>query len=284
MKVWLNGEIIDAERATLPVTDRGVLYGDALFETFRTYDGVPFKLDEHLRRLADSGEFFNLNVPIEADGLRDAVTALLAANRMTDAAVRLTVTRGAVSGPLGLIDSGCPNAFMTLRQITYPPELYERGMKLITSTVRRNSFSPLSRHKTANYLDALLARREAQAAGADEALMLDEIGNVAECTTANIFAVVNDVVMTPLLDGPILPGVTRATALEICRGLSMRTSEEPFAPEVLHKADEVFITNSVLELMPVTTLDGKTIGAGGPSGPGPTYLRLHKAYRELVRN
>ena len=280
MKVWLNGSITDAEAARVPVTDRGLLYGDALFETFRTYSGVPFRLEGHLARLASSGQLFNLKLPLTAGEVRAIVGQLLSANRLTDAVVRLTVTRGTLEGPLGLDEPQSPNVFITLREPAYPPELYRRGMKLVTATVRRNSLSPLSRHKTANYLDALLARREARSAGADEALMLDEAGNVAECTTANVFAVRDDVVLTPPLGAPILPGVTRAVVLELCQRLSIKTRQEPCAPDLLRGASEVFITNSVLELAPVTTLDGKPVGTGAP---GAVSLGLREAYREQVR-
>jgi len=279
LKIWLNGNVLTPEAAAIPVTDRGLLFGDALFETFRAYRGVVFRLRDHLARLADSCRFFNLELPLTLEEVRRAVTALLAANQMTDAAVRLTLTRGPVNAPLGLPASDRSNLFMTLRRPGYPPELYDRGLRLITASVRRNDFSPLSRHKTTNYLDALLARREAAQAGADEALMLDNTGAVTECATANVFAVRDDAVLTPALDAPILPGVTRAVVLELCDALSLPVSDRRISPEDLRNVDEVFVTNSVIELAPVTSLDGRPVGTGKP---GPLYQRLAQAYRDCV--
>jgi branched-chain amino acid aminotransferase len=279
VKIWFNGNVIEEDRPVLAATDRGVLFGDALFETFRTYGGTPFRLERHLARIEDSGVFFKMTLPCPAEAIRKAVRELLAANEMTDAAVRITLTRGAVAGPLGLAESGRENVFMTLRSPGYPEELYHEGVRLIVSTVKRNSFSPLSRHKTANYLDALVARQEAQEAGAEEALMLDETGGVAECTTANIFAVRGGVVWTPPLEAPILPGVTRETVLEICRELGQSACEGRLELEELRGADEAFITNSVMEVMPVRTLAGKPVGTGRP---GPVYRRIREAYRRAV--
>lgn len=280
MKIWFDGSIRGDDEPVLSVSDRGVLYGDGLFETFRTYGGVPFRLERHLARLAESRAFFRLGFPWEKEEIATGVGELLAANGMKDAAVRLTVTRGAATGPLGLVESDRVKVFMTVRSPGYAEELYREGIRMMVSSVRRNSCSPLSRHKTTNYLDALVARQEAHEAGVEEALMLDEGGAVAECTTANIFAVRGEAVVTPPLAAPILPGITRATIIEICRQMKQDVREEAMSLEQLREADEVFITNSVMEVMAVRELAGKAVGTGRP---GTVYRRIREAYRGLVR-
>lgn len=281
MKVWLNGEIVDAHEARVPLLDRGLLYGDGLFETFRTYGGRPFALEAHLERLLSSAAFFNLRVPVNAAALRRAIDELLRTNELTDAGVRLTVTRGPSSGPLGLPEPASPNVFIHPRRLPiYPEELYRQGMKLVTSSVTRNGGSPASRHKTLNYMDSLLARQQAQERGADEALMLDESGQVAECATANVFAAVDGAVLTPSLKSPILAGVTRAIVLDCCRERAIPVRQESFDPVKLRQAEEVFLTNSLMELMPVTLFDGVPVGSGRP---GPVVESLSRMYRSRVR-
>lgn len=280
--VWLNGELIPADRPLWPGDERGLLYGDGLFETMRAYGGHVFRLTDHLRRLHEAAAHLAIAPLPDAATLAGTVENLLAANNLSarhdagDAYLRITVTRGRGGAPADLHAAGTPSVLMTTRRFDgYGAELYTRGMRLATSDIRRNDTSPLSRLKTLNYLDSILARARALEGGYDEALMQNTRGAVAEAASANIFAVSEDgAILTPPVSDGLLPGITRAVVMELAE-----VTEVSMMPDCLAAAREVFLTNSLMEIMPVTAIDGEPVGDGQP---GPVTRQLMQRFREQV--
>jgi branched-chain amino acid aminotransferase group I len=276
MQVWLNGEMIERDRATVSVLDRGFLYGDGLFETVRAYAGTPFQPAEHLARLQASGSVLGIPVP---DGLDKVIAQLIRANGLGDAYVRVTVSRGPHTGALAPDDPPTPTVLVEARPLhPYPVTLYERGAVAVVSSLPHDGSNPLRRHKTTSYLLSILARREAKQRGADEALLLDPAGNVAEGATSNVFCVRGGELFTPPLDLNILPGVTRATVIDLARRAGIPVREERFRLASLLYANEVFLTNSLMELLPLHFVEDH---AFSPI-PGPVTQVLAEAYRALV--
>ena len=282
--IYFNGHLVPLSRAKLSPFDYGFLYGYGLFETMRAYDGHIFLLDRHLTRLHHSSESLGLThsvITSEANkSLETACFKTLEANKLRDARIRLTLSAG--EGDMIPDPDTCsaPTVLITVKNIhPLPFEKYEKGFKSVLSSVRRDSQSLLSRLKSTCYVNNILARMEAKAAGADEALLLNELGHLAEGSTSNIFLVNKEMLITPSLESGILPGITREAVLEIAHTLSIKTVERETALNELTEADEVFITNSILEIMPLTWFDGKPIGTGKP---GRLTINLMTAYRKLV--
>ncbi len=276
--VYLNGALIPRSQAVISVMDYGFLYGFGLFETMRAYNGQVFRLGRHLRRLRLSAEI--LGLAEEIPDLTDAVRETIQANGLSDARIRITVS----SGEGGMVpDPGtCRRLTVLILAGLYKPysePVYEKGFEAITSSIHRNSQSPLSRLKSANYLESLLAKQEAKNAGADEALCLNEKGLLAEASMSNIFLVSDGRLLTPKEDSGILPGVTRETVLELADQLKISFSEREISLEEVGQTEEAFLTNSLIEIMPLTMVDGKTIGSGGP---GPVTRKLRTEYQKLV--
>jgi branched-chain amino acid aminotransferase len=283
MKVYLNGQLVDKEKAVVSVFDHGVLYGDGVFEGIRAYNGRVFKLREHLDRLFNSARAIMLQIPMTKKALEAAVLATLRANRLKDAYIRLVVTRG--EGDLGLDPRKCtkPSIFIITDKITlYPQELYEKGLSVITSSVRRNIAEALNPCiKSLNYLNNVLAKAEAARHDAPEAIMLNREGYVAECTGDNIFVLKENTLITPPTSAGALEGITRNIVMDIAKNkLKLLVKEELFTPYHIYIGDEVFLTGTAAEVIPVTEVDGRMIGDGGP---GKTTLRLIKEFRELTR-
>jgi branched-chain amino acid aminotransferase len=276
--VYLNGSLVPFNQAVISPLDYGYLYGMALFETMRSYKGRVFRLDQHLQRLALSAE--ELGIKVDIKELHDAVKSTIQANKLDDARVRLTVSAG--EGEMTPDTSTCikPTVLVIARQYhPYPDGVYERGFRGILSSFRRNSQSLLSRIKSANYLESLFARQEARKAGADEVVCLNERGLVAEASMSNIFLVCGGVLKAPGLDSGILPGITRGTVLELAAQQGIPTSEGDIMLAELFNAEEAFLTGSLIEVMPLTVIDNKTIGTGKP---GDITGKLMTAYRKLV--
>ncbi len=276
--VYLNGVLVPPSQASIPVMDYGFLYGYGLFETMRAYGGRVFCLDRHLARLYCSAEM--LGIKIGALDLKSAVTDTLRANQFSEARIRITVSIG--EGGMAPDPGTCkkPTVLIVAGPYhSYPDAVYEKGLSAIISSMRRNSQSPLSRLKSANYLESILAREQARAAGASEAICLNEKGLLAEASMSNIFLVTNGILRTPGTQSGILPGVTRETVLELANKLGIKAVEQDIHLEELLQAEEAFLTNSLIEVMPLTELDGKPIGSGRP---GLLTRRLMLAYRELV--
>ena len=276
--VYVNGEIVGRDAATVSAFDRSFLYGDGLFETVRAYEGAPFRMDEHLDRLAGSAGALGIPMPARA-AVADAVARLIDLNGLGDAYVRITLSRGTHAGALAPDEPPEPTLVIEARELRpYPPELYERGARAIVSSLTHDSSSPVRRHKTTSYITNVLARSEAKERGADEAILLDAAGRVAEGATSNVFCVRGGRLVTPPLDMNILPGVTRAAVIALAREAGHAVDEAPFGLAELRSADEVFLTNSLMEVMPVRSVDGREV-AGAPD---PVSCLLRRAYGELI--
>ena len=274
--VFVNGELVEEAAARVPALDRGLLYGYGLFETMRSYGGHLFRLQEHYRRLCEGAALLGLETPLSLPALREAIRAVLERNGLTDASLRLTVT----AGPSDATEPSKAQVVLFARGPTdYPEALYERGMAAVISPIRRNETSPLSRVKSLNYLDNLLAREEARRQGADEAVLLNSQGFVAEGSASNVFLVKGNELLTPSVQSGALPGITRQVVLELAPAAGLGSKEAEIEPEALSEAGEAFLTSSLKEVMPLTMLDGRPLGSGRP---GPVSKRLRRLYRELV--
>lgn len=280
---WLswNGRIVAPGEARVSPLDRGVLYGDGLFETMRAYGGRVFRLEAHLERLAASAPIVRFPLPWTAAELAAAVTGLLAASGLGDAYLRLTALRG--EGPAGPAPGECPAAhyFVIARPLTpYPARCYEEGATAIVAPTRQNEGSPLARVKSTSYLNHALAVAAARDAGAEEALLLNNRDELAEGATSNLFAVRGDALLTPPVESGCLPGITRAVVLERASALGLAASLRPFTLADLLAADEAFFTNSLREVMPLVRVGPHAVGSGRP---GPVTARIAADYRWVVR-
>lgn len=277
--VFLNGSLLPLSQAMISVLDYGFLYGYGLFETMRAYQGRVFLLDSHLSRLTAASE--TLGFSVANIDLKTAVADVLQANRLGNARIRIAISIG--EGGMIPDPSTCDKATVVILATEYHPyseKIYRAGFKAIMSSIHRNSQSPLSRLKSANYLESLLAKQHARSAAVDEAILLNEKGHLAEASMSNIFLVTDSTLLTPAEDSGILSGITRAAILELCGQLSIKCHEGIMTLEKLFSAEEAFLTNSLMEIMPLTEIDGKAIG---PGRPGPITEKLMAAYKRLVR-
>lgn len=281
-QIYINGEYFSKDDAKISVYDHGLLYGDGIFEGMRIYNGKVFRLQEHLLRLWESALAISLKIPINFEQLTNDVNEAVSRNGLQDGYIRLIVTRGA--GALGLDPFRCSNAqvIIIVDKITlYPDELYQNGLELVTASTIRNHPAALSpRIKSLNYLNNVLAKMEGLKAGCKEALMLNHLGQVAECTGDNVFVVKAGKLLTPPKEAGILEGITRNAVLELAIEAGIATDELPLTRHDLFTADECFLTGSAAEVIPVVILDGRTIGSGKP---GPITKKLNDAFRELVQ-
>jgi len=281
MKIFIDGEFVDREQAKISVFDHGLLYGDGVFEGIRAYNGRIFKLEEHVQRLFDSAKAILLNIPMTAEQLCDACVRCCALNNLHDGYLRLVVTRGV--GSLGLNPESCakPTVIIIADKIQlYSPEVYEKGMRIVTSSTRRVSpavFSPAI--KSLNYLNNILAKIEGQLAGAQEVLMLNEQGYVAECSGDNVFIVKNNVIFTPPIYAGALGGITRRVVIELLHQANMKVVEIQLTRYDVYTAEECFLTGTGAEIVPVVEVDGRTIGNGTP---GVVTKSMMDAYRKLT--
>lgn len=283
--IYLNGQLVPRPSARLSPFDHGFLYGYGLFETMRAYGGHVFRLEGHLARLRRSARSLGLthsalHVADGEDSLEAACIKTLQANNLSDARLRLTVSAG--EGDMTPDPDTCshPTVLVTARILAMPSaQKYESGFAAIMSSLRRNTRSPLSRVKSTCYMENILARMEARAARCDEAILLDERGYLAEGSTTNIFLVKGGELITPSLESGVLAGITREAILELARCKNTGIQERQVQPEELFEADEAFLTNSILELMPLTRFESKPVG---PGRPGLLTRELLAAYRELV--
>jgi len=275
-KVYLNGQLIENVKATVPVSNPGLLHGVGLFETLRSYDGRPFKLPEHIERLRASAVALNMPVDDAIEKIPVAVEQVLDANKLKDARIRFTVI------PPGPQTSSAEPTLLVAAEATagYPAELYEQGMMVyVCDTYRQSKFDPLVGHKTTSYLSRLLALRNAHDRACGEALWFTPDNYLAEGSISNIFIVKNGQLRTPPLDTPILPGVTRATVLQIARQLECPTEETACTLKDLLEADEIFLTNAIMEIMPVTNIERKPVAN---EKPGPLTQKLAVTYQALI--
>lgn len=280
MYVYLNGKIVPSKEAVVSVFDHGFLYGDGIYETMRAYDGIIFKLDEHLNRLSRSASLISLSVPLDVSSLKIALYETLIANSLKNAYIRLTVSRG--SGAIGLDPDLCPEpaiVIITQQLKEYPQSLYKNGINLIIAETRRNhkdAINPLI--KSLNFLNNILAKIEAKRAGAYEAVMLNTAGKLTEGTISNLFFYKDNVLCTPSIDCGILDGITRGIIIDIAKNKGIHVKEDRFVTEDIYSAQEVFITNTTLEVMPVSCVDEYSFK------PGDITRLLRNAYRKEVKS
>ncbi len=283
MLIYIDGEFLSKAEAKVSVFDHGLLYGDGVFEGIRSYNGRVFKLDEHLERLYDSAKSIMLQIPIPIETMKEQVLETLRLNHLTEAYIRLIVTRGV--GDLGLDPDKCPKPTIIIiaDKITlYPPKFYEEGLEIVTASVRRNYAEAINpRIKSLNYLNNILAKIEGKQAGAEEVLMLNAEGYVVECSGDNIFWIKNEVLVTPPVHIGILEGVTRNSVIDLAREAGMRVEERVFTRHDLYITDECFLTGTAAEVIPVVKIDQRPIGDGQP---GKITQKLIDAFRQFAHS
>lgn len=279
---FINGEFMPKGDASVSVYDHGLLYGDGVFEGIRAYDGVVFKLQEHLERLYDSAKSILLNIPYTLEELQNIILDILRRNELETSYIRVVVTRGI--GDLGLnpFTCGTPQVIVLAEQLAmFPKELYEKGIEIVSVATRRNRADILSpKVKSLNYLNNILIKIEAHNAGVSEALTLNTEGYVAEGSGENVFVVNGTELLTPPSYLGALEGITRAAVMDIARELDYTVKEAPFTRHDVYTADEVFMTGTAAEIVPIVKVDGRQIGNGVP---GYHTHRLLRAFQEVTK-
>jgi branched-chain amino acid aminotransferase len=282
MKVWIEGEIVDGANARIPVTDHGLLYGDGVFEGIRLYSGRVFRLDAHLERLRHSARAIRLDLPGGVAKVREIVLATARAYGQPDGYVRLLVTRG--DGAMGVDPTTCANPRIVCIACEiglYPDAKLRSGIDMVTASLRRPSPDVLDpRVKSLNYLNNVLTKREARLRGADEALVLNAAGMVAEAAVANVFVFRKGALRTPPATDGALEGITRGAVLELAAGLGIPAREQSLTRMDLISADEVFLTGAGARVVGVRSLDGLPIGV---RAPGPITEKLAAEFDTLAR-
>jgi branched-chain amino acid aminotransferase len=282
-KIYIDGKFYSEANAKVSVFDHGLLYGDGIFEGIRFYSGRVFRLEEHLARLWDSARSICLEVPMSISQMTDALLETIRQNNLRDGYVRLLITRGV--GNLGLNPTQCkhPSVIIIVATVAlYPAEIYAKGLTVITCATRRTNPGALNPAvKSLNYLNNVMARIEANLAGADEALMLNDQGNVAECTADNVFIIKRGLIFTPPVTAGALRGITRSVAFEIAAEVGIKIVEADITRHDVFTADECFLTGTAAEIIPVIKADGRIIGEGKPGSITARIMaRFHKMTRE----
>jgi branched-chain amino acid aminotransferase len=281
--VMIDGELVQEDHARVSVFDRGFLYGDSVFETIRTYDGIPFALDEHLARLEKSAGQVFIQLPMSREQLQGEVLEAVRAAGNPETYIRVMITRG--TAPLGLdpLSAEHPLCVVIVAPLPeVPRELYEQGIAVVTYRTQRTAeATPAATAKVGNYLVSVLALREARKAGALEALIVDSGGFIVEGASSNIFIARGGRLVTPPEDAGILPGITRRLLLDTAHAEGIPVDLEPLPLGELRTADEVFISSTTRELLPVVRVDGALVGSGSP---GALTLRLLTAFRRKFHN
>jgi len=278
--VWLNGNLVLEEEARVSLFDRGYLYGDGLFETMRAYSGRIFRLEQHLERLAEGARQISLPFSLQASEVAHTAGNLLQANGLTDAYLRLTLSRGPGVGPLPP-DSISPTVSLIARPLKLPsPAEYKNGWKGILLESALSPEARLSQLKSLSYLDKVMAKMKAKAAEVQEAVLVNSRGEITEASASNLFLIRGARLLTPPPEAGILKGITRAAVMELAPSLSLRVSETRLLPSDIFASQEAFLTNSIIEIMPLTWLDGDRIGEGRR---GPVTAALQRAYKKLVK-
>ncbi len=280
--IFIDGEFVPEAQAKVSVFDHGLLYGDGIFEGIRFYNGRVFRLEEHHDRLWDSARSICLEIPMSKEEMTEALLETIRQNGLRDGYIRQIVTRGV--GNLGLNPVQCKRPTVIIIAATialYPEEVYRNGLTIVTCATRRSGPATLNPAvKSLNYLNNVMARIEANLAGADEALMLNDAGNVAECTADNVFIIKKGQIFTPPISAGALRGITRGVVFEIATELGIRITETDITRHDVFVADECFLTGTAAEVIPVIKADGRPIGTGKP---GELTARMIARFRELVR-
>ena len=282
--IYIDGKFYPESEAKISVFDHGFLYGDGVFEGIRSYNGVVFKLKEHIDRLYNSAKAIMLDIPMTKDEMIEAVLKTLRKNGLKDAYIRLVVTRG--KGDLGLDPRKCPKPSVIIIAVPllqlYDEKVRERGMSMIVSWVRRDSVDATTHEiKSLNYLNSILAKIEANNAGADEAIILDPNGFICEATGENIFIVKDGKLFTPPSTSGTLPGITASVIKEIAQKLGYQVIEKGITVTELYSADEAFLTGTAAEVMPIREVNKRQIGEGKM---GPITRQILKKFMEYTRD
>jgi branched-chain amino acid aminotransferase len=278
-KVFLNDKLIGSEKARISATDSGFLYGAGLFETMRSYDGVVFALKDHLERLFVSAGALSINNPFDEEYLTDAIYKVLKANKLTDARLRLTLSNGPMAGAEEQLT---PTLFITATKLQpYPGEYYKNGVMVILSASRQNTFEPTCGHKTTSYFSRMITLNIAHQQRAAEALWFTTDNRLAEGCVSNVFLVKDSVIYTPGIETPVLAGIARKTVCEIASTNSIKLVEQDLYIDDVLGADEIFLTNVIMQIMPVSRVEKHTVGDGKV---GTMTQRLQISFDEFVKS
>lgn len=282
-KIYIDGKFYSEANAKVSVFDHGLLYGDGIFEGIRFYNGRVFRLEQHLERLWNSARSICLDIPMTRQEMTEALLETIRQNHLREGYIRLVVTRGV--GNLGLNPEQCKNASVIIIVATialYHEDFYRKGLSIVTVATRRSNSASLNPAvKSLNYLNNVMARIEANLASADEALMLNDAGNVAECTADNIFIIKHGQIFTPPITAGALQGITRSVVFDIGGEFDIKVIEADFTRHDIFVADECFLTGTAAEIVPVVKADGRIIGNGKP---GPITTRIIARFREMTHN
>jgi branched-chain amino acid aminotransferase len=283
MKIFLNGKLVDESEAKISVFDHGFLYGDGVFEGIRSYNLLVFKLKEHVDRLFESAHSIMLNIPMSKKEMTDAIIKTLKANKLKDSYIRVVVSRG--KGDLGLDPRVCEGnetiVIITDKIALYPQKIYKEGLEIITVPTIRNICEAVNPQiKSLNYLNNILAKIEAINAGYQEAVMLDHLGYVAECTGDNIFVVKSGQLYTPPQCMGTLRGITRDAVLNLAKKIKIPAHEHVLTRHELYIGEECFLTGTAAEIVPVVKVDGRKIGNGKP---GKITATIKKEFEKLTK-
>jgi aminodeoxychorismate lyase len=277
MVVFLNGHLIPAAQAMVPVSDRGFMYGDGLFETTRIVNGRPFRLAQHLERMVRGADYLKIPLPFTPKEIQKFTAQLVESNSMPDAVLRITLTRGAGERGYSPAAAGQPTLVMSLHPLPKMPEEGALQWSMITSSYHIPASGAISSFKTTSKILNVFARIEAGERGADEALLLNTNGEVAETAGGNIFWVYQNTICTVPTGRGVLPGITRAVVLEICQALGLETNKRVIKPQHLRNAEGIFITQSVLGIVPVVAFDGEHVV------PSPLVDQIATAYNDVLQ-
>lgn len=274
MVIFLNGQILSEAEAVVPVNDRGFMYGDGLFETLRVVNGRPFRMAQHLERMTRGAEFLKIKPPFTPKELEKFAAQLIGQNQMPDAVLRVTLTRGPGARGYTPTAESNPTIVMTLHAAPSLETTVE--WNLVTSSFRIPASDALSAFKTTSKILQVMARAEAAEKGADEALLINTNGEVAEAASGNLFWVYQDKICTTPTGRGVLPGITRAIVLEICQGLGLQTNKRVIKPEALRNSHGLFVTQSAFGIVPIVSYDGEAVT------PSPLVDQIAGAYNEML--
>ena len=278
-KVFLNDKLVDAGKASVSANDSGLLYGAGLFETMRTRAGKVFALDDHLDRLLSSAQALSIGISYDKDYITDAIYKVLHANDLEDARMRMTVTGGAMSQ---VAEERKSTLLITATKLAaYPPEYYRKGIMVLLCPYRQNPHDPTCGHKVTSYFSRMMGLKFAHEKGAAEALWFTTDNRLAEGCISNVFLVKDSVLYTPPLSTPVLPGVARKTVCQIAADSSIKLVEKDLSINDVLDAEEIFLTNAIMQVMPVNSVEKHTVSEGKV---GPMAKKLKKSFDEMVEH
>jgi branched-chain amino acid aminotransferase len=278
-KVFLNDKLVDIDKASISVADSGFLYGAGLFETMRSHNGVVFALKDHLDRLFASADVLSIENPYSREYITEAITELLSANKLTDARLRLTLTNGPM---IESEEQRKSTLLITAAKFrSYPPEYYKKGVMVVLCPFKQNPIDPASGRKTTSYFSRMIALNLAHQKRAAEAIWFTLDNRLAEGCISNVFLVKDSELYTPPINTPVLPGVARKTVCRLAMRSSIKFTEKDLTIDDLLGADEVFLTNVIMEVMPITKIEKHTVGDGQV---GPVTKKLHTLFDQLIKS